>query len=96
MRWTDLFAALMAAAWGYLFVAGVGGLFGIMARHVPGYPVFGQLILYAGLPVLFLLLLAGVVVLSRKARWFYDAYPFVVGLFAFALVPVLMFWSGGV
>lgn len=96
MRWTDLFTALIAATWGYLFVAGIEGLIGMKAQQVPGYPASGQLILYAGLPALFLLLLAGVIVLSRKARWFYDAYPFAIGLFALALLPVLMVRTGGV
>ena len=89
-------AALIVAAWGYLLIAGVGGLFSIKAQHVPGYPASGQVMLYAGLPTLFLLLLAGAVVLSRNARWFHDAYPFAIGLFAFALFPVLMVWGGGV
>jgi hypothetical protein len=47
-------------------------------------------------PVLALLVLMGAVALSRKARWFYDLYPFTVGLVAFLIFPVLMFWGGGV
>ncbi|MBD8641012.1 hypothetical protein [Sphingomonas sp. CFBP 13733] len=96
MRWTDLPTALVISLWGYLLYAGIGGLCDIKAQHVPGYPASGQMILYAGVPVLALLLLMGAVVLSRKARWFYDLYPFTVGLVAFLIFPVLMFWGGGV
>lgn len=96
MRWADLCTAFMAAVWCYLLVAGVDGLIGIKAQHVPGFPASGQMILYAGIPAFFLLLLAGAIVLSREARWFYDAYPFAVGASAFALFPVLMVWGGGV
>lgn len=96
MRWTDVTTALIAAAWGYLLISGIDGLLGIKAQHVTGYPVQGQIILYAGLPTIFLLLLAGAVVLSRKARWFYDVYPIAVGLVGSLLLPVLMVWGGGV
>ncbi len=96
MRWADLLAAIVVTAWGYLLIEGIGGLLDINARHVPGYPAYGQLILYAGIPTLFLLLLALVVVLSRKVSWFYDAYPFAIGLVGFCSFPVLMVWSGGV
>jgi hypothetical protein len=96
MRWTDLPTILIAAAWGYLLFAGVGGLFGIRAQHVPGYPVSEQIVLYAGLPALSLMLIIGSFVLSRRARWFYDFYPFTTGIFAFALFPLLMVWGGGV
>ncbi|AYJ84949.1 hypothetical protein D3Y57_02505 (plasmid) [Sphingomonas paeninsulae] len=95
MRWSDLPTTLIASAWGFLLFAGVDGLFGIKAQNVPGYPVSGQIVLYAGIPALFLLLLIGSVVLSRRARWFYDFYPFATGVFAFALFPVLMVWGGG-
>ena len=96
MRWTDPLTTLIAIAWGFLLYAGIGGLVGIKAQQVPGYPAYGQIILYAGLPALFLLLLAGAVVLSRKARWFYHIYPLASGLIAFALLPVLLVWGGGV
>ena len=96
MRWTDLLTAMIGAAWGFLLFAGADGLLGIKAQHVPDYPVPGQIVLYAGLPTLFLLLLVGSVILSRRARWFYDFYPVVTGLFGFALFPVLMVWGGGV
>ena len=96
MRWADLTTSLIAAAWGYLLIAGIDGLVGIQGQHVLGYPAWGQVIVYAGIPSLALCLLAGAVVLSRKARWFYDAYPFAVGFFGFAILPVLMAWGGGV
>ncbi|MCD2322993.1 hypothetical protein LQ953_03055 [Sphingomonas sp. IC-56] len=89
-------AAPIAAAWSYLLIAGVDGLIGIQSQHVEGYPASGQVVLYAGVPTLFLLLLASAVVFSRKVRWFHDAYPFAIGLLAFALFPVLMVWGGGV
>jgi hypothetical protein len=96
MRGTDIPTALVAAAWGYLLLAGIDLLLGVRAQHVPGYPAPGQLFLLAGLPALFLLLLAGAIILSRKARWFYYVYPFVTGLIGFLILPVLMFWGGGV
>jgi hypothetical protein len=96
MRWTDLPTALVISLWGYLLYAGIGGLFGIKAQQIPGYPASGQVILYAGMPALALLLLIGAVVLSRKARWFYDLYPFAIGFVAFLVFPVVMFWGGGV
>ncbi|UVO49994.1 hypothetical protein M0208_05465 [Sphingomonas sp. SUN019] len=96
MRWADLPTAVVVSAWGYLLIAGIGGLLSIKAQHVPGYPASGQVIQYAGLPALFLLLLIGAVILSRKARWFYDLYPFAIGFVGFLLFPFVMFWGGGV
>jgi hypothetical protein len=51
MRKTDIPASLVALAWAYLLMAGIGGLRGIKSQHVPGYPVPSQLVLYAGVPV---------------------------------------------
>jgi hypothetical protein len=96
MRWTDVSTALIAAAWGYLLVSGIDGLLGVRAQHVPGYPARGQIIFYAGLPALFLSLLAGAVLLSRRVRWFHDVYPFATGIVGLSLFPVLIFWAGGV
>ncbi|PHK19529.1 hypothetical protein VF10_21540 [Nostoc linckia z13] len=89
MRWTDLKTALVAGAWAYLLFVGVDALINMKARQIAGYPVFGQIILYAAIPALFLFLVIVAVVLSGRARWFYDFYPF-------AVVPVLMVWGGGV
>ena len=96
MRWADLPTAIVVSAWSYLFIAGIGGLLIIKAQLVPGYPAIGQVIQYAGLPALFLLLLTGAVVLSRKSRWFYDLYPFAIGFAGCLLFPFVMFWGGGV
>lgn len=88
--------AFVATAWALFVVVGVDGLLRIAGRDIPEYPASGQVVLYAGIPFGFLAIIAGSVVLSRKARWFYDLYPFAVGLCAFALFPVLMVWGGGV
>ncbi|AYJ86061.1 hypothetical protein D3Y57_08910 [Sphingomonas paeninsulae] len=88
MRWNDLTTTLIALLWSLLLVSGVEGLIGIRSRHIPGYPATAQIILYAGVPVLFLLFLVGAAILSRKARWFYDLYPFATGLVALFTFPV--------
>ena len=96
MRWTDRFTALVVYAWGFLLMTGISGLLAIKSRHVPDYPAAGQVILYAGVPTVFLILLIVIIVLSRRARWFCDVYPFAVGLLTVLTFPVLIFWGGGV
>ena len=68
----------------------------VKSRHIPDYPANGQIILYAAIPALALVLLALSVVLSRRVRWFYDLYPFAVGMVAFSVVPLMFVWGGGV
>ncbi|WP_404338838.1 hypothetical protein AB2M62_07035 [Sphingomonas sp. MMS12-HWE2-04] len=87
---------LALAAWAYLLWSGMDGLLAIEARHVSGYPAWGQLVLYAGLPAMALTLLIVSSIVARRTRWFYDLYPFVVGLLGFALFPTLLVWGGGV
>lgn len=96
MRWTDLPNAMVATIWGLLLVSGIQGVLGIVSQHVAGYPATGQYLLYVGFPVLFLALSALWALLSRTKRWFYDLYPFAVVLTAFAVLPVILVWGGGV
>lgn len=96
MRFTDLLVVTTATAWGFLAIAGTDLLTALAVRRVPGYPVQAQIVFYVGLPFLSLMALLGASVLSRKARWFRRAYPFVVGLFALAFLPTLFLWGGGV
>jgi hypothetical protein len=88
--------ALVVMTWAYLLKSGVDGLLGIRDRHVPGYPVPEQVILYAGIPATVLVALLTAAVLSRKVHWFYNVYPVVTALAAFLFLPVLLVWGGGV
>ena len=96
MRWADLPTIIIAIIWTFLLLSGVEGVLAIEARHVPGYPATGQWVLYVLVPAFFLAITALAALLSRKASWFYEFYPFSALFTAFAIVPVLLFWGGGV
>lgn len=88
--------ALVAAGRAFLLWSGIDGLLAIQSRQIPDYPATGQIVLYAAIPSSALAFLALSAFSSRKVRWFYDLYPFAVGVAAFGFFPVLLVWSGGV
>lgn len=96
MRWADLPTIIIAVIWTLLLLSGVEGVLAIEAQHLPGYPATGQWVLYVVVPAFFLAITALAALLSRKASWFYELYPFSALFTAFAIVPVLLFWGRGV
>ena len=96
MRWTDLPNALVSSAWALLLVSGSEAIASIQEQHAVGYPAPGQWLLYVGLPAVFVCCGMLAAFLARRIRWFYDLYPFAVGLIGFCLLPVLMLWGGGI
>jgi hypothetical protein len=95
MRWTDLPNVLVSSAWAFLLILGLEGIASIQEQHAPGYPALGQCLLYVSLPGAFVCCGMLAAVLARRTGWFYDLYPFAVGLVGVCLFPVLLLWSGG-
>jgi hypothetical protein len=96
MRWADLPNAFVAIVWSALLLMGGQGIAGIKAQYVPGYPAIGQWILYVAIPIFFVGLTIAAAIIARRAKWFYDFYPFTIVLTGFPLFPVVMVWGGGV
>jgi hypothetical protein len=88
-----LFAAVLAFLWTCVFLSGIDGLIAFHDRE-PDLPVGGHLGLYAVLPTVGLLASSALLAYAKKLPgWLIKSALLAETLL---LLPVLLFWSGGV
>ena len=93
--WLRLLApGLACLIWGALLFLGSALASGVKSQGVPGYPNSGQIIYYQGIPgAAFAVALA---LLAASFKWKGCGLSVAAALLILALLPFLLFYTGGV
>ena len=95
MGWARLILCVATLAWTWLALSGWGVIAGIRAQHAPGYPNAGQLHYYVVLPALAAAGCAILFVAALLARRPGCPLALVGAAALAALLPYLLFYTGG-